>query len=83
MLVIMLSIIETPSIFVITISLCLLLAMHRLSELYKNVRSARKTGLPYVIVPLYTATPLWYFSYNWILPAFRVLPSRFTQSWLE
>ena len=64
----------------------LLLAFYiveRCLSLRRNIQIAEKTQLPYIVVPLYTGTPLWYFCYSWILPSFKALPERWTSPWLE
>lgn len=48
-----------------------------------NIKIAEKSKLPFIVVPFYTGTPLWYFCYSWILPAFRSLPRTWTSPWLE
>lgn len=55
----------------------------RLLSLQRNVRAARDVGLPYIVVPVYTATPTWYFCYRFVLPLLRKLPNRCTDPWLE
>lgn len=55
----------------------------RCLSLRRNIKIARKVGLPYVVVPLYTATPLWYFCYPFILPLLKGLPKQWTTPWLE
>lgn len=54
----------------------------RYFSLQRNIRKAVKTNLPYIVVPVYTATPLWYFCYSFILPVFQKLPTAWTDSWL-
>ncbi len=58
------------------------LIKRRLS-LRRNIKIAEKNKLPFIVVPFYTGTPLWYFCYGWILPAFRSLPKTWTSPWLE
>lgn len=55
----------------------------RYLSLRRNIKIAKAVQLPYVVVPLYTATPLWYFCYGFVLPALKKLPATLTFPWLD
>ena len=52
-------------------------------KLRRNIEVAKKTQLPFIVVPIYTGTPLYYFFYKFILPPFEFLPSTWTTPWLK
>jgi hypothetical protein len=71
------------SLQVIVCILASLYIVQRYISLHHNIRIAKTIKLPYVVVPLYTATPFWYFCYKAFVPALKKLPIRWTSPWLE
>ena len=49
----------------------------------RNIAAAKKSGIPYVIVPFYQQNRLWQLSQAFIAPVLRKFPSSWTESWLD
>lgn len=53
------------------------------TQFTRNLAAAKKSGLPYVIVPFYSANRLWQLSQIFLVPIVRKLPSSWTEPWFE
>ena len=49
----------------------------------RNLAAAKKSGIPYVIVPFYQQNRLWQLSQAFVAPVLRKFPSSWTEPWLE
>lgn len=52
-------------------------------SLFSNIDEARRTGLPYVVLPVFPYSVSWRLTYRFWLPLLRKLPSQWTASWIE
>ena len=71
-----------------TIALVLLvsLALYALkiyTKFARNLAAAKKSGIPYLVVPFYQPNRLWQLSQIFIVPLVRKLPSSWTEPWFE
>ncbi|KAF2834861.1 cytochrome P450 monooxygenase-like protein [Patellaria atrata CBS 101060] len=48
----------------------------------RNLADAKKSGIPYVIVPIYVYTLFWFSSQRFLLPLLKKLPESWTSPWL-
>lgn len=48
-----------------------------------NLDEARRSGIPYVVVPIYLLHPLWIHSYEFVLRLLHKLPNFMQASWIE
>ena len=53
------------------------------TQFARNLAAAKISGLPYVIVPFYSANRLWQLSQIFVVPIVRKLPSSWTEPWFE
>ncbi|QDS72315.1 hypothetical protein FKW77_007539 [Venturia effusa] len=54
----------------------------QLHGLYKNIRKAEASGIPYIISPIYGLNMLWLTTAKLWMPLFRLLPSFLTEPWI-
>ena len=71
-----------------TVSLTLLVsialyAMKIYLQFARNLAAAKKSGIPYFIVPFYVQNRLWQLSQAFVTPVLRMFPSSWTEPWLE
>ena len=52
-------------------------------SLMKNLAEAKKSNIPYIIVPVYFFQPIWLLSHQALMPYLRKLPKKWTDPWLE
>ena len=70
----------------VLLTLLVLLALYALKtyiQFARNLAAAKKSGIPYVIVPFYQNNRLWQLSQGFVAPVLRKLPSSWTDPWLE
>lgn len=53
------------------------------TSLQRNIKAAKESGLPYVVVPVNLYNRLWLVFGGLLLPHLRKLPMRWTENWLE
>ena len=71
-----------------TIALALLVsfvlyALKVYKQFARNLAAAKKSGIPYLIVPFYSANRLWQLSQTFVVPIVRRLPSSWTEPWFD
>ena len=70
----------------LSLTLLVSLALYGLKiyiQFARNLAAAKKSGIPYVIVPFYQQNTLWQLSQGFIAPVLRKFPSSWTEPWLE
>ncbi|CZT14325.1 related to cytochrome P450 3A7 [Ramularia collo-cygni] len=48
-----------------------------------NLAAAKESGLPYICMPVFTFNPVWLVTHTLLLPLLRLLPSAWTESWID
>ncbi|PVH74797.1 cytochrome P450 [Cadophora sp. DSE1049] len=70
-------------IFLVPLILTTLL-IKQYTDLRRNIKIAKTINLPYIVVPVYTGTLLWFITAPYIIPILRYgLPSCFTRQWIN
>ena len=70
----------------VSLTLLVSLALYALKiyiQFARNLAAAKKSGIPYFIVPFYQANRLWQLSQGFVIPILRKFPSSWTEPWLE
>ena len=70
----------------VSLTLLVSLALYALKiyfQFARNLAAAKKSGIPYVILPFYQQNRLWQLSQAFVAPILRKLPSSWTEPWLE
>jgi hypothetical protein len=70
------------TVFVGGISLAVIYGYVQTRSLRRNIAEAKRSGLPYVISPVYFQQIWWVILQELLLPLLRMLPGNWTESWL-
>jgi hypothetical protein len=73
-----------PSYFVFAaIGLVVAYAVHNFRCFQSNLAAAKQSGLPYVVLPVWTFNRFWLVTHRLWLPIIKVLPDSWTREWIE
>lgn len=69
--------------FLIIASAFSLYAWHYYRCFAANLQSAKQSGIPYIVLPIYPFNRFWLVTHRLWLPLFEKLPKSWTASWIE
>ena len=58
-------------------------AVHTYRCLTRNIAAAQRSGVPYIVQPVFLYNRFWLITHPLFLPFFRLLPRSWTYPWLE